>query len=57
MGIDHKKLDSRWRLLEEEGKKTIGVTPEYNPLLSPPPWYDSERFKKSQLLAKKYIFR
>lgn len=54
MSIDEEKLEAAWHLLETEGPKTVGVTAEYNPLKCPPEWYDAERFRKAQLLAKKY---
>ena len=55
--IDHDKLEARWHLLATEGPKTVGVTGEFNPLKNPPSWYDAERFRKSQQLAKKYFLR
>ena len=55
--IDYDKLNAKWHLLETEGPKTVGVTSEFNPLKNPPEWYDAERFKKSQQLAKKYFLR
>ena len=52
--IDQEKLESHWHLLATEGPKTVGVTSEFNPLKCPPSWYDAERFRNAQLLAKKY---
>lgn len=54
MMIDQEKLESHWHLLATEGPKTVGVTSEFNPLKCPPSWYDAERFRNAQLLAKKY---
>src|SRR6218665_3365333 len=47
-------LNAKWLLLSTVGPKSIGVTPARNPLLKKPDWYDEERFKNAQKLAKKY---
>ena len=51
------RLEKRWTHLTTNGVITPGVSEDYNPLLSPPEWYDTERYKRAQKLGKKYFPR
>lgn len=54
--IDQEKLEEKWRILATEAPRIKGPVTN-NPLNNPPPWYDADRFKKSQKLARKYFLR
>lgn len=55
--INIEKLEKKWKLLEDEAPRIKGPITHFNPLLEPPDWYDVERFKRSQKLARKYFLR
>ena len=51
------RLEKQWHDLTTTGLTAPGVVKDKNPLLSPPEWYDPHRYRKAQLLAKKYFLR
>ena len=51
------RLEKRWTHLTTIGVITPGVSEDFNPLLSPPEWYDPERYKRAQQLAKENFLR
>ncbi|XP_046918393.2 LOW QUALITY PROTEIN: uncharacterized protein LOC124498650 [Dermatophagoides farinae] len=53
--INIEKLEKKWKLLGDEAPRIKGPITHFNPLLEPPDWYDVERFKRSQKLARKYF--
>lgn len=55
MRVYSEQLEERWRVLEEEGTREPGVTPNVNPLLNPPSWYDPVRFRRAQAIAKRHF--
>jgi len=51
------RLEKRWTHLTTIGVITPGVSEDFNPLLSPPEWYDPERYKRAQQLVKNNFLR
>lgn len=55
---DHKsRVSKRWEYLSKVGKKSPGVIGDRCPVDYPPDWFDFERFRDAQKLAKAYFFR